>query len=185
MSQQMRCKPCGYVIEEGKLGDRCPACGVPRKAFEPYKENISARRKFLLGLDLHPIAVHFPQTFLTLIFLILIFNYACSFYSNELITVVEFLSVLIPLTVVAAIISGIIDGKTRFKKYFTKALVLKMIVGAILLLLSIALAVIVLYYGPVENIRLYILILTLLSLICAIFLGTLGKKLMYAILPGK
>ena len=95
MTQLLRCKPCGYIIKEQDLGQVCPACGMPKSAFEPYKENISPKRKFILGLDLHPIAVHFPQAFATILPLILIFNILfTSYYAKELVRVSKFLSVL-------------------------------------------------------------------------------------------
>ena len=39
----VRCRACGFIMEEEKLGDVCPACGIPRKAFEPYKETMSKK----------------------------------------------------------------------------------------------------------------------------------------------
>ncbi len=30
----LKCKACDFIINEAKLGDACPACGVPRTAFE-------------------------------------------------------------------------------------------------------------------------------------------------------
>ncbi len=64
---QLKCKACGYIIDEKKLGDVCPACGVPRKAFEPWTDDMSPRRRVLLTLNLHPIALHFPQAFSAMI----------------------------------------------------------------------------------------------------------------------
>ncbi len=62
MKELVRCRPCGFVMEAGKLGDVCPACGMPRKVFEPYREKVSINRLRLLNLDLHPIAIHLSQT---------------------------------------------------------------------------------------------------------------------------
>ena len=31
MTKMVRCKSCGYLMPEGKLKDKCPACGVPAK----------------------------------------------------------------------------------------------------------------------------------------------------------
>jgi hypothetical protein len=30
MKELVRCRPCGFVIEADKLGEVCPACGLPR-----------------------------------------------------------------------------------------------------------------------------------------------------------
>ena len=61
MKELVRCRPCGFVIEADKLGDVCPACGMPRKVFEPYRERVSRNRLILLNFDLHPIAIHLSQ----------------------------------------------------------------------------------------------------------------------------
>ena len=54
----VRCRPCGYVMKKSELGTGvCPACGLPHTVFEPYREKVSAKRLFLLGLDIHPIAI--------------------------------------------------------------------------------------------------------------------------------
>ena len=64
MSQLLRCKPCGYIIKEQDLGQVCP-CGMPKSAFQPYEENISPKRKFILGLYLHPeLRVYIKQEYL-------------------------------------------------------------------------------------------------------------------------
>ena len=62
----VRCRPCGYVMKASDLGDVCPACGLPRNVFEPYREKVSPNRLFLLSLDIHPIAIHMSQTFVAL-----------------------------------------------------------------------------------------------------------------------
>ena len=185
MSQLLRCKPCGYIIKEKYLGQVCPACGMPKSAFEPYKENISPKRKFILGLDLHPIAIHFPQAFATILTLILIINILLtSFYAKELVIVSRFLSVILPFTVIGAIISGIIDGKVRFKKIGTSALIKKIIIGAIFLLISVSISLIAIFSGFKSQFKIYGLLLSIACVACSIILGTIGKKLMYAKLKG-
>lgn len=185
MSQLLRCKPCGYIIKEQDLGQVCPACGMPKSAFEPYEENISSKRKFILGLDLHPIAVHFPQAFATILPLILIINILItSFYTKELVIVSKFLSVLLPFTVIGAIISGIIDGKVRFKKIRTPALIKKIIIGCIFLLFSVSNSLIIIFSDFESNSKIYVLLLSIACVLCVIFLGIIGKKLMYAKIKG-
>jgi len=185
MSQLLQCKPCGYIIKEQDLGQVCPACGMPKSAFEPYKENISPKRKFILGLDLHPIAVHFPQAFTTILPLILIFNiFFTSYYAKELVIVSKFLSVLLPFTVIGAIICGVIDGKVRFKKIRTSALIKKIIIGCIFLLFSVSISLIIIFSDFESQSKIYVLLLSVACVLCAIILGTIGKKLMYAKLKG-
>jgi rubredoxin len=183
--EQVRCKACGYIINENKLGDICPACGVPRTAFEPYKENISKKRKLILGLNLHPIAVHFPQAFSTLIppFILLGVAIGQSIGFDLLITV-KVLSIILPLTVGGAIICGLIDGRTRFKKLSTPILIKKIITGSILMILSVAIAAVAVSYGAEYPGRLFLLILSLGCITCEIILAEMGKTLINAKLPG-
>jgi rubredoxin/uncharacterized membrane protein len=183
--EQLRCKACGFIINEDKLGDICPACGVPRTAFEPYKENISKRRKFILGLDLHPIAVHFPQAFATLIPPFILIGVAVGTSTGyDLLATVRVVSVLLPLTVAAAITAGLIDGRTRFKKLSTPIIKKKIITGSILLILSVCTAAVAIAYGTDYPGRLFLLILSLACIACEIILATLGKTIINAKLPG-
>jgi len=181
MSQLLRCKPCGYIIKEKDLGKVCPACGMPRTAFEPYKDSISSKRKFILGLDLHPIAVHFPQAFVSILALVLIINLIfTSFLALELEIIANFISLLLPFTVIAAIISGIVDGKARFKRINTSALLKKIIIGCIFLIVSVIIFLIVILSAPESLKKIYLLILSIVCLGCSVLLGTTGKKLMCA-----
>lgn len=183
--EQLRCKACGYIINENKLGDICPACGVPRTAFEPYKDNISKKRKMILGLNLHPIAVHFPQAFATVIPPFILLGVAVGqSVGYDLLATVRVVSVLMPLTVAAAIVAGLIDARTRFKKLSTPIIIKKIITGSILLALSILVAAVAIVYGTDYPGRLFLLILSLGCIICEIFLAEIGKTIINAKLPG-
>lgn len=81
MKKMVRCKACGYIMEESKLGDFCPACGVPRISFEPYTDSISESRRRILNFDLHPIAVHFPVSFTVAV---LVFSVASLLFSGQI-----------------------------------------------------------------------------------------------------
>ena len=54
----VRGKVCGYITF-GVLGDKCPACGAAKTAFEPYIDNMAQPRRKILNLQLHPIAGNF------------------------------------------------------------------------------------------------------------------------------
>ncbi|MEE9602191.1 MAG: hypothetical protein V3V75_02735, partial [Thermoguttaceae bacterium] len=139
MAQLLRCKACGYLIREDKLRKVCPACGLRRKIFEPYEPRISAWRSFILDLDLHPILVHFPQAFCTILPLLVLGRIAMpSFYAQQLDAVIQFTVLLLPLTVVGAILSGLIDAKVKLKRLRNPAPLRKIITGNLLLALSIA-----------------------------------------------
>jgi rubredoxin len=181
----LRCKACGYITTEKKLGKVCPACGLPRTAFEPYKETMSKKRKRILDLNLHPISVHFPQAFSVFIaFLILLSLVVPRRIEFELMHTVAVLALFLPLTVIPAIAAGLIDGKTRFRKVTTPHLVTKIIAGSVFFVLSVFMAASTFYYGISYPGKLYIFILALGCIACQVVLGEIGKTLLNAKLPG-
>jgi hypothetical protein len=181
MKELVRCKPCGYVMEAGKLKDVCPACGMPAKAFEPYRERVALNRLFVLSLDMHPIAIHLSQTFVILIplmiFSIMLFP---DFNSDIFTSVLQFSIYVFPLTLIAAIITGVIDGLFRFKTLTPPILRLKIILSSIIIVLSGTMF----FVAKDGNYGLFTIILSLGCLFCAVRLGLLGKHLIDVILPG-
>jgi len=181
MKELVRCRPCGFVIESDKLGEVCPACGMPRKVFEPYRERVSRNRLMLLNLDLHPIAIHLSQSLVIAIpMLVVLIRFFPDFQPVVLGNVLIFSLYVFPGTLILAIISGIIDGLTRFKRLSTPLLRVKIIFSLIILALSAALLVV----APRENLYSLTLILSILSLGAGFQLGLWGKKLINVILPG-
>lgn len=177
----LRCRPCGYVIHEDKLGAVCPACGLPRKVFEPYRERISPNRKKILALDLHPIAIHLSQTFAGFIPLLIIITWtAPTFYPETIIPSLNFMIVLYPFTLIIAMISGIIDGLTRFKTMKTPLIRRKAWLGGAVTLISF----VMLYIFTPGEYSIGIFILSIYCLASAVFLGLWGKQLLDVILPG-
>jgi len=168
-------------MEADKLGDVCPACGLPRKVFEPYRERVSPNRLLLLNLDLHPIVIHLSQAMVIAIpILALLKNFFEDFQTDMVEHVLIFSVFLFPFTLVFAIITGIIDGLTRFKTLKTPLLRVKIIFSIIILALSIGMLII----GPRENYSWITIILSFLSLAAGVQLGLWGKKLINVILPG-
>ena len=181
MKELVRCRPCGFVMEADKLGDVCPACGMPRRAFEPYRERVSLNRLFLLKFDLHPIAIHLSQSLVILIpFLAVFINLNNHFQSDILKSVLIFAVYVFPFTLVLAIITGTIDGITRFKTLRPPLLKVKIIFSLIILSLSIVLF----FVAPYEHYGIFTIILSILCFAAAIQLGLWGKKLINVILPG-
>ena len=186
MKKLLRCKACGFIIEEGKLGDICPACGVPRSSFEPYEEKISEKRKKILDLDLHPVVVHFPQAFSAFIVLLAAINVLFPIlFADQILCSIPIMAVFLPIVTAGAILSGMLDGKTRFKKLKTPHLIKKIIIGTIFLGLSIVLAIISVLLISTEIGIALVLIFSLGCLICGTILGLIGKTLTNAKLPGK
>src|SRR5664279_1324348 len=181
MKELVRCRPCGFVIEADKLGDVCPACGMPRKVFEPYRERVSRNRLVLLNFDLHPIAIHLSQALVIAIpLMVVITNLFKHFQPEMLKNVLAFSVFVFPFTLMLAIITGVIDGLTRFKTLRTPLLRVKIIFSLIIFLLSIVLFL----TAPHENYYLMTIALSLLCLATGVKLGLWGKKLINVILPG-
>ena len=181
MKEQVRCRPCGYVMDADKLGDVCPACGLPRKVFEPYRERVSLNRLKLLNLDLHPIVIHLSQALVIAIpLLTIMLNLLPDFNAVIVKNVLVFSVFVFPFTIVFAIVTGVIDGLTRFKTLATPLLRVKIIFSIIILALSVALF----FVAPDEDFALWTIILSILSLVAGIRLGLWGKKLINVILPG-
>ena len=178
----VRCRPCGYVMKKSELGTGvCPACGLPHTVFEPYREKVSAKRLFLLGLDIHPIAIHLSQTFVAMIPGLMIFHLIFPNFFPEIIhPVISFSVFVFPLTLLLSFASGLLDGLTRFKTLETPLLKSKIIYSLIIVVLADLMAIL---FKP-ETYNFWIVLLSLGALVCAVKLGLLGKKLINVILPG-
>lgn len=173
------CKPCGYVMRESELGDVCPACGLPRKVFEQYKERMSPGRSRILQLDMHPIAVHFPQTLLVFLLQALLLNIIFpNFYPEVLLGTATFCAVVFPFTVLGAFLTGLVDGKLRFKSLKPPILKKKIIYSVVMFVASLFTPFIA--WGGIQNLsdKLWLLVCGSIALYCAIVLGHAGKRLM-------
>ena len=177
MVQLLRCKVCGYIIKESKLGDKCPACGVPKTAFEPYKEKVSEKRKKILNLEIHPILTHFTLGFSVFSFILTVLTLIFpKFFRNEILNTIVILNVSLPIFVFLTLISGIFDGKIRFKRIITIQHIKKMIIGSVLLALAISIGVIS-FFLLTETILIPLLFISLFCVVCAGVLGLIGKTL--------
>ena len=168
-------------MEAGKLKDVCPACGLSSKVFEPYRERVAINRLFVLSLDLHPIAIHLSQTFVFLIPALIIFTGLFPGVKYELFShVLQFSLYAFPLTLIAAISTGILDGLMRFKSLAPPLLRLKIIFSTSIIILAATMF----FVAKDGNIGITVLILSIGCLFFAVRLGLLGKKLLNVILPG-
>jgi rubredoxin len=181
MKELVRCRPCGYVMEADKLGDVCPACGLPKKVFEPYREKVSANRLLILSLDIHPIAIHLSQTFVALVPLLIAFKWMFPDIEPEMTTgVIDFSLLMLPISLVLSSLSGVLDGLTRFKTLKTPLLRFKIIASVIILTLS----TVMYFITPRGEYSISTFMLSLGCLACAVLLGLWGKSLLDVILPG-
>lgn len=186
MANLMRCKACGFVTDQGEIKDVCPACGVPAKMFEPYTHPVSLKRRRILDLHTHPVMVHFPQAFALTLFLL---SFSAFFVPQALLEIlsstIKVLSALLPFFLVAAIATGLMDGKLRFRKVTTPLLKKKILLSLVFLITAIALAALALFAQLLTfPIHLLYFLLTIIASLCGALLGLIGGKLLDAKFPG-
>lgn len=179
------CKACDYVFPAAKGYEECPACGVKKAAFAPYKYRISEKRRKILNLHIHPITVHFSEAFSVLNVFIL---FACIFITgwlyNDLMTVYKFNTVLLPFAVLASFATGLYDGKIRFKKVTTPLLKIKIWISALHTVLAIVMCVLVLLYPITGTIFWVSFVVSIFNLAATAVLGKLGGKLIESKMVG-
>ncbi|MFX1254826.1 MAG: hypothetical protein ACFFCZ_24655 [Promethearchaeota archaeon] len=184
-----RCRLCNYVIK-GEPKGVCPCCGAPKTSFVPYTDPVNPKRRQILELDLHTVAVHFPVSFA----IISIAVFIVSFIIPEInlgwpVTlgyggVLDFFVLIMPLVVVIAGILGLVDSKVRYKKYNTPYIKLKIVLGVSVLVVSI---VNLLIHGLASGGDLLFqgieAVLLVLTAILVALLGWFGAKLHGPVVP--
>jgi len=177
--KMMICSVCGYIINEGYKGEACPACGAAKTAFQPYVDKMSPKRRKILNLHLHNILVHFPQAFsLLMLFLIVMSLFLKDSSKFDFMTTFKILSFFLPLSVLVSIISGVIDGKNRFKRITTPILKKKIAVAILFFIFSIGVVLLLNVSSLAPGLLLKLLIvLTGICALCSLFLGYNGGRL--------
>jgi uncharacterized membrane protein/rubredoxin len=187
MKEMVRCKACGYIMEKDSLGDVCPACGVKKEMFEPWEDKVGALRRFILEKHLHPVIVHAPQalTFLLLILGVVFPLFAPELQGTYLWPTVVVMTWLLPVTIVATILSGFFDAMVRYRKVATPALLQKQILGYLLLASAIVMTVVV-STGTFAVLSVWIsyVVANLVAMATSALLGVKGAKLTHAAMPG-
>jgi hypothetical protein len=112
--------------------------------------------------------------------MVILTNFFSGFQPEMISNVLKFSVFLFPFTLAAAILTGIVDGLTRFKTLKTPLLRVKIIFSIIILSLSVA----IFFVAPKKELYILTLVLSVLSLGAGIQLGLWGKKLINVILPG-
>lgn len=185
MKNYLRCRVCGFVMDETHLKELCPACGVKKTAFVEFKYPISEKRQSILSLHLHPISVHFPEAIsvFSVGFLFLSFITTGSF-STDLITVVRTLTFFFPLTILIASLTGIYDAKIRFKKLSPPYLKIKLYLGIALFISSLLTIFILQTNFSTFAGKSIFMFLSLINLIISAVLGRIGGSLIDSQMPG-
>jgi uncharacterized membrane protein/rubredoxin len=185
MKTYIRCKACGFIMDEGHLKDLCPACGLPKTVFEPYTKKISSKRQFIIDQHLHPIGVHFPQVFIAIIIGMLFFAFWVDDpLRGEFLIAAKLAVLAFPFSVALGFITGLIDGKVRFKKLNTPLLINKIIVGIVIQVLSIIIFTLYWINGFTTGTMQMIILLSLLSAICGVYLGRAGSSMFNSMMAG-
>jgi hypothetical protein len=184
----IRCRACGYLMKAGELKDKCPACGAPKTSFEAYTDAMAERRRKILNIQLHPIAVHFPITFAVAVF---VFSIVIPFLSGTgqkvLLDTLKVLVLFIPILVITAFTVGWIDGKVRFRKIRnSQILKRKILYACFLFVFSLALTIVV-WAGEYNTVLASVsaVLLSGAAVVMVFFLGLLGTSIMGAAFPGK
>lgn len=187
MQKMARCKVCGYTMPEGKLKERCPACGALRQVFESFTDPLSETRRNVLDMDLHRIAVHFPIAFSVAVPVFLLGALIFPAHAALMLMTVKLMVLLLPLLIIGAFFVGMLDGVTRFRKIkVSEILRKKVLYGITFFALSIILNILVWtagsLRGPVVALQ---IVVAALAVACATELGLLGRGITSSAFPGK
>ncbi len=166
-------------MEDGALPDLCPACGVKKTMFVPDTDKLSEKRRTLIDSHIHGIIVHFPQAFAFAgLFLILALFIAPQSISQHLWSTTMVLLFSLPFVVIGGFVTGIIDGKTRFRKVTTPMLKQKIAWGIGFFVISLLLFIINSIL-PIQTLPIHLIatVLLLAAAVCATILGKLGGTL--------
>jgi uncharacterized membrane protein/rubredoxin len=187
MKEMVRCKACGYLMEKDALGEVCPACGVKKEMFEPWEDKVGALRRFYLEKHLHPVVVHAPQalTFLLLILGVLFPLFPAPLQSAYLWPAIVVMTWLLPISLVATIVTGFMDAMVRYRKVATPALLQKQILGYLFLVASVVMVVVV-TTGNFGSLVVWcsFVVANLVAMATSALLGLKGAKLTHAAMPG-
>lgn len=187
MSEKVRCKACGYILEKDGLGEVCPACGVKKEMFEPWEDKVGAFRRAWIEWDIHPVVVHAPET---IAFLLLLGSAAFplippAWQVKFAWPVIQVLSWLFPLTVLGGFATGLADGKVRYRKVTTPLLLNKIILGSVFILSSLVQALLA-TVADFSTVTLWLgyLAAALVSMAAGAILGKWGATLVVGAMPG-
>jgi len=187
MKDMVRCKACGYIMEKDALGEVCPACGVKKEMFEPWEDKVGTLRRSILELDLHPVVVHAPQalTFLLLLLGLVFPLFNSNLQNAYLWPAVVVMTWLLPVALVATILSGMFDAMVRYRKIATPALLAKQILGYLFVVLS-GVMVFLISTGTFATLGTWLgfVVANVAAMGVSSILGIRGAKLTKGVMPG-
>jgi O-antigen/teichoic acid export membrane protein len=147
---------------------------------------VAPRRRALLRLDAHPIIDHFSVSFAASALVLALFTLLFPGLFRQPVTDLlrAFIGVL-PLAVAASFVSGLFDGKVRFRRTATPLLRRKKVIGGLFFACAAAAAALTFLNGPLETwVSGADVALLAAAVVCAVSLGRIGGGLLQAIFPG-
>jgi O-antigen/teichoic acid export membrane protein len=147
---------------------------------------VSERRRILLDFDIHPIIDHFTISFAASAFVLSLFVLLFPQVFRQTLTgIVRGLIIVLPFAIISSFLSGLFDGKIRFRRTNTPLLTRKKALGGLFFLFSAAVAVLTFVIGPFEAwVRILDAVFLAGCVVCAVALGRIGKGLNAAMFPG-
>jgi len=179
MRSYIKCAVCGFIGEDSKIKQVCPACGAPLSSFEHFEYGINEKRLSNLSMHLHPMIVHFPFSIATLSFVVLLVIFLMKAGTNEAWILIEkIISILLPFTIIAAMATGLFDAKSRLKDVVGRLQRQKIKLGTSFLVTACISAILINYevfsvFGIIA-----ILILSVLGIVFSAMLGKRGASLL-------
>ena len=179
MRSHIKCGVCGYIGEDSKIKQVCPACGAPLSSFEHYEYEINEKRLSNLSLHLHPILVHFPISIaiLSFVFLLIAF-FMGSGANNQWILIEKIISIILPFTIIAAMAAGLFDAKSRLRDAIGSLQRQKIQLGTFFLVVSCVSAILINYEVFTFLGRVVLILLGLLGIVFSTLLGKKGASLL-------
>jgi uncharacterized membrane protein len=153
---------------------------------EAWKDPLSDRRRMILGLDIHPIILHFSISFCASAFVLaLVALVLPTVYPQQVADLLTAFLGVLPLAVIASFLSGLMDGKVRFRRTTTLLLTRKKLIGGAFFILSAAAAALAFAVGPrVAWVRGVNAVLLAAGVLCSGLLARMGKGLFHSAFPG-
>jgi uncharacterized membrane protein len=174
---------CGYIGEDGKIKQVCPACNAPILCFEHYEYGINEKRLSNLNLQLHPVLTHFPIGIAVLSFIILIIAFSMKNGTNGAWILIEkIISIILPFTIIAAMAAGLYDAKARLKDAIGRLQKQKIQLGTLFLVISGISAILVNYEVFSVLGKIAILALSLIGVVLSAMLGKRGASLLVVLI---
>jgi len=179
MRSHIQCGVCGYIDEDSKIKQVCPACGAPLSSFQHFEYGINEKRLSNLNLHLHPILVHFPISIATLSFLFLLIAFFMGSEANrQWILLEKIISLILPFSIIAAMAAGLFDAKSRLRDVVGSIQKQKIQLGVYFLVVSCISAILINYEVFTFFGRVLILILSLLGILFSALLGKKGASML-------